>query len=1203
MRYAIMLAAVLFAHGMRAAESFFTITGVNDSTVYDWNLASIWSGSTVPNSPDAVVSLGEPEAKRLLLRIPTSYSFAIDSIVSSPIDTYWRFNVGASTANAVSRITARTLEGYCSVWPIGFMYSQNWKLNGVMTGFDFTGTVEDPSIVPSYYLGTLPHFSVPAEDGAAEIRRLYHQGTLLKTGAGRLTVGGSAGMGAAAFVEGGSLFIDAEAEIRDDVPAPGAFLHLDASLASSILKHEADGRTYVTNWSDASGSGRCAYNVSLTRKNETVGRPYIAAETVNSRPLVDFGPYRAYGSGAGTGNPAGALFWSEANSGVREVFMAVRLNGAGSSSVAPLGNTGTCSLLMSGVETSLFVQETMTKADIRVDGEAHLARDDVSAPTAMRVVSASLPVGVPLDSVGMVASSGYGGFQLGETLVYTNVLSESERRQTIAYLKNRWLGDGAGSAERHEWDVGDVVLDGEGVSVGVPAGRTARVRRVIDFKAVAGGNSGVRKTGDGTLAIDRVVPSSTPVAVEGGKVRFTAKVADADATLPDSPEVNFDASDDASFTYAEEGSVAVTRWRDVRSGSKYVATNAVHSAGVTECPDRVASATPTGLPAVDFKDRDITQNNDHPHNPRLSFEPAPVYEGFIVWKSQYNKYFKPAHFCSSEVNVFSKRITQGQLLEYNNSDAIGKTAGMLWRIDGVSVNPLGNALGDMKGCGPVADCVWHVISFSSPVAIPLDAMAEAIDGECGGGCLVAQLVGYSRKLSDRERRGAEAYLMSKWLGKTHPDNEAFTSPISFAAGVENEIDTDADYAPSSVAFSSDSLVKSGSGSLDLGTAGASLSSVSVEGGSLSVCAVADLCSDAEFHFDASKTDTLEMAANGDGTWGVTRWHDVRKNGKYADAETVRCKSLPRWTDASADGLVPGMGYVDFGPVSATNYYAEKEESAAMNWNVAASRVMELHLVYADNETSGNEIGHPVAYGSDAGSQCGFIRAYGKSLLYQGYANMMCDTALDGAVVSQNVLKPDGFNVVSFVVTNHYSTLTAGRLNSFCNERTLTFGGVRLAEVVVFSEVQSDERRKAIDAMLLKKWRGLGDGAPPLEIALPSVSVAAGASLQMDIGDDGAACIPSIAAEIGGHGVAGAVEIDGMLDVSSPCRVEVLVSTSARLEGRSFRIVAAQALYDPSELSRWTLTLTSARPCSATLVAKDDGIYVKFIERGMRMIVK
>ena len=139
MRYAIVLAAVLFAHGMRAAESVFTITGVNDSTVYDWNLASIWSGSTVPNSPDAVVSLGEPEAKRLLLRIPASYSFAIDSIVSSPIDTYWRFNVGAATTNVVSRITARTLEGYCSVWPIGFMYSQNWKINGAMTGFDFTG--------------------------------------------------------------------------------------------------------------------------------------------------------------------------------------------------------------------------------------------------------------------------------------------------------------------------------------------------------------------------------------------------------------------------------------------------------------------------------------------------------------------------------------------------------------------------------------------------------------------------------------------------------------------------------------------------------------------------------------------------------------------------------------------------------------------------------------------------------------------------------------------------------------------------------------------------------------------------------------------------------------------------------------------------------------------------------------------------------
>lgn len=270
MRYAVMTAAILGALVLFAVEPNFTVTEVDSSTVYDWNNASLWSGSKVPNGSDAVVSLGEPSAGRLLLRIPAAYSFAVDSIVSAPSNTYWRFGAGASSTAVVSRVSVRTLEGYGSVWPIGFMYDQNWKINGALTGFDFTGTAEDPSVVPSYYLGTLPHFSVAAADGAAEIKRLYHQGTLLKTGSGRLTVGGSAGMGAAAFVEGGSLFIDGEAEERDDVPAAGAFMHLDASLASSVLTCEADGRTYVTNWSDVAGSGRCAFNVLLTRQSGTL---------------------------------------------------------------------------------------------------------------------------------------------------------------------------------------------------------------------------------------------------------------------------------------------------------------------------------------------------------------------------------------------------------------------------------------------------------------------------------------------------------------------------------------------------------------------------------------------------------------------------------------------------------------------------------------------------------------------------------------------------------------------------------------------------------------------------------------------------------------------------------------------------------------------------------------------------------------------
>lgn len=960
---------VLGISALYAAEPSASIVNTGPNTVYSWMDKSIWDDGEVPNGENAVVSLGDPSSERLMLLIPPEAQITIDSIVSAPGDTYLRFDCGAGATNKIPRMTVRTLEGYSSLRPIGFYPDGNWVKNAAMSGFDFVGTLDNPSVVPSYYLGTLPYFNVPAADGAAVINSLHNRGTFAKTGSGRLSVVGPAGPDVGVFVEGGSFFVDS-----------------------------------------SSGS---------------------------------------------------------------------------------------------------------------------------------------------------------------------------------------------------DWDLGDVVLDGDNVSVGVPAGRTARVKRVIDFKGVYDTPAGVHKTGEGTLEIDRLVPSAAPVVVAGGRVKFTARTEPAAATeLPDAPEINFDASKSDSFVYIRAGSREVASWRDVRPDSGYIATNAVCGGESVECPLLTENATPTGLPAVDFKTHNITLDANK-LNPRLSFEPAPVYEGFIVWKSQYDKYYKPAHFCSSEYGVFSTRMTGSQLLEYNNTEGIGRTAGMLWRIDGVTVNPMGDALGDMKGAGNAADCLWHVISFSSPVPIMLDAMAEAIDGKCGGGCLIAQLVGYSRKLTDGERRAAEACLMAKWLGKEHPDNGNFTSAITFAEGVDNVIDTDADYTPDLVTLSSPTLVKSGSGTLRLENTPSGLSAVEVECGTLELSAAADLCVDAQFHFDASRKDTLEMTANGDGTYSVTRWHDVRMNGRYADAETARCKSLPRWTDIPAPGLASGMGYVDFGPVSATNFYAEKEDSAAMNWNAAAEKVVELHLVYADNETEGTEIGSPVAFGSSSSKQCGFIRAYDKGLLHNGFSNMKCDTALDGTATAQNTLKPEGFNVVSFVVTNRFSSaLEFGRLDSFCNERTLTFGGVRLAEVVVFSEAQSEERRKAIDAMLLKKWRGTGAGAEPLEIALPRVSVAAGASFKFDVdGDDGAAALSELAVEIGDGGVSGTVAVDGAFDVSVPCRVNVTVASPARLSGKEFRIIGATRLIGEAELPRWTLNVESGRPVSASLAAKEDGIYLKFAERGLILIVR
>lgn len=273
---------VLGISALYAAEPSASIVNTGPNTVYSWMDKSIWDDGEVPNGENAVVSLGDPSSERLMLLIPPEAQITIDSIVSAPGDTYLRFDCGAGATNKIPRMTVRTLEGYSSLRPIGFYPDGNWVKNAAMSGFDFVGTIDNPSVVPSYYLGTLPYFNVPAADGAAVINSLHNRGTFAKTGSGRLSVVGPAGPDVGVFVEGGSFFVDS-----------------------------------------SSGS---------------------------------------------------------------------------------------------------------------------------------------------------------------------------------------------------DWDLGDVVLDGDNVSVGVPAGRTARVKRVIDFKGVYDAPAGVHKTGEGTLEIDRLVPSAAPVVVAGGRL-------------------------------------------------------------------------------------------------------------------------------------------------------------------------------------------------------------------------------------------------------------------------------------------------------------------------------------------------------------------------------------------------------------------------------------------------------------------------------------------------------------------------------------------------------------------------------------------------------------------------------------------------------------------------------------------------------------
>jgi hypothetical protein len=164
------------------------------------------------------------------------------------------------------------------------------------------------------------------------------------------------------------------------------------------------------------------------------------------------------------------------------------------------------------------------------------------------------------------------------------------------------------------------------------------------------------------------------------------------------------------------------------------------------------------------------------------------------------------------------------------------------------------------------------------------------------------------------------------------------------------------------------------------------------------------------------------------------------------------------------------------------------------------------------------------------------------------------------------------------------------------------GGCKIAEVIVFEAEQTPERRSAIDAMLLKKWRGIGDGA---SIEMPSVSVSPGASLNATVaGSDAAISLSDVDVALDAENC-GTIFVDGPIDLSRPATVRVSYGAlrQSALWGASFKIFEAKAIFGAQSISSWRLELPADSRLKARLAVSGNAIYVRFDAPGMMMIVR
>ena len=762
----------------------------------------------------------------------------------------------------------------------------------------------------------------------------------VSTAKGKLTVSNSPGPYSIAQAFNGTLgIVGGDADISS--PVPGAWARFDASDETTFTFNG----TAITEWRDADGKP-----VSANKSN---GSPTLYTDPETGKKAVNFGAFVNYaGSTAGDSSTNGVgsrLVLSEARSDVAEMFVVFKdndlINGtypqiAGDAFPRRSGYSDPNQLFKPRGE----LPKGLMMGEFRLDGQAVIPNFYYDFSRRMNVVSASYTDGG--GSVGYLASpdndghSNYtrGGIKIAEIILYTNKLTSAQRRHNNDYLMKKWLGRGIR-------DYGVVMLASSAASLSVESG-TARVRE-LNLST-----NGFTKNGSGILEVESLTTNLNTLAVNGGGVRFASTLARSTTPQPAADALAwFDASDTDTLdtvvsnytgnagTLEPTNYTFITSWRDKRDN------------GYTLHSPRLGSSASYGIYAGKKKTGDEpawpTLDESTGAHPMIDLGPwvnpcSASYVGNFGWINGISGLttwlclYKPegGMYTSFAIRegfvVFYKTDSRGNPI--NSTDwalrnaggdnpktmflhpdhAAGAAIGGHWTYDGVTVNPV-----DVRG-GLYANGKTHLGAFQiSEAGVPLNVFgSDQSGGNSAGGCKIAEVILYTRYLTEQERLDTERYLMAKWNCGTHPADKAPTiGTMTFNNGTSAVIDTDFDMTIGTVAGSG-TVVKRGAGTATVGTFAQDVSALALEGGALAVSSNVTIANDAvlDVYFDESTNVVSTAAIAGTLTVGgsaTVRLHvpDGVELG-YGEHDIMTATSVAasgvHWSVDDADGAHKGV---------------------------------------------------------------------------------------------------------------------------------------------------------------------------------------------------------------------------------------------------------------------------------------------------------
>ena len=1069
-----------------------------------------------------------------------------------------------------------------------------------------------------------------AADHEIAIRNPMGQSQIENVGPGKLTLNRP--------FRGGVLLSNGSVEIGQPVteverPAGVPFFRFDAADEKTMTcTQDAHGILRLTRWNDAEGGSQYVYGPAQNGNYAWVC-PQLGPETVNGVKLVNFGAYSeknvcpsndapVYGESAmldygPTYKPAKEVFfvghrttpgymmtpfeyWDSNGPDVKGAF---HLQGNG------IGLLQTGAPLAYGGEGRVNGAPVYSRTDSYVD---YHSTDDLQI---YHIASTNM---VPVwHCGGMKGLYVAGGLVLAEAIAYTNNLTESERIQTTRYLAKKWTEKGKTDLAVVDLSYLEILKDG--TVVRVPSGKEATVRTVTTPNPKGGS---FVKIGGGTLVLDRV--DRVDLEVREGDVKFAHDVADDYAAARPAANPHFwgDATkaDRFFFEKDEEGhdTTRIAAWRDCRADVLVTMTNNYIKATTLKSPTYNA-AGPRGLPCVDFGAA-ITQDGARLGlSSKLNAEGKPTYsaflvEGFIVWRNLAGKDAAPRIFSDYAAVSFAR--DKNSLCTWASSDDLNASG--QWSVDGAYMCPTNGFYG--KG---VDD--WVVIRYSSSRPVFGNSLAGYRTND-GGGIQVGEFLFYDRALTDAERRKTEAYLLRKWKGQRHPDeNRDAFGRVTFAEGVSPvlEVEGERDFV---AVEASAPLVKRGSGEATIKSlSDAALSGLSVEEGSLSVSLehpAPTVLKTSFYHYDASDLSSMVTETN-NGVVTVKRLNHASGNdvGGYASEPnlSLTVTNLPRLVTETIAGVPRTV--IDFGeycsgvkdangvyqiPLTATAGVLKPSSS----WKSCA----EIYLVFRDTDSQKRKaLFGSWEYFADRGSNGALFQGNQSHTVFNNYW-----LDVDGVSVPYNHSLADGWHVVSLASESDKVALCQFGVQIVGPK--IHMGGQQLAEMIAFEERHDAATRTAIRDYLRAKWlRTVGEHSK----SLGSVSVASGASVKFAASGydscyqvsalsgggsydfDGVPLtgVAALSAEVDRQGVVSCAVTSSQVTFADDVTVSLTFASPQALNLGRYPILTAGGLGNADAVSSWSLNLNLVPRRDLSLVRDGDSICLDVKKRGFILMFR